>query len=139
MTLSRYRLSVICQSTDRNVVRPAGFEPAAFGFGGQRSIQLSYGRVADSNPARFHAPSKALARPEGFEPPTYGFEARRSIQLSYGRAACQKRLSYQIPHLEPQFCARGLIVHIACLSDHADQLLGVEGLRQLGKRIQFVH
>jgi hypothetical protein len=43
--VSRYRLSVICQSEHENVARPAGFEPAAFGSGGQRSIQLSYGRV----------------------------------------------------------------------------------------------
>jgi hypothetical protein len=44
VTLRRHRLSVICQSTDQNVARPTGFEPVAFGSGGRRSIQLSYGR-----------------------------------------------------------------------------------------------
>ncbi len=90
--MSRHGLSVICQSGEReekrefenaricseNLARPAGLEPATFGSGGRRSIQLSYGR-------ELRRLTTALARPEGVEPPAYRFEACRSIQLSYGR------------------------------------------------------
>ena len=51
--LNKKKHSRISRKCLKLLVRPAGFEPAAYGFEVRRSIQLSYGRICRIEPAQF--------------------------------------------------------------------------------------
>ena len=87
------------------MARPAGFEPAAFGSGGQRSIQLSYGRLL-LTPVMQNAKFK-MQTPHTFH---VGATMRKML-LAFGLVALVTVVVVAQTKINPTDPQRGLFLH----------------------------